>query len=311
MDGVVVINKPAGKTSHDVVHEVKKILGARKAGHTGTLDPLATGVLPVCVNEATKLAPFFSEDSKDYLATMLLGVTTDTLDTDGRILTSREPKVTKDDIERALKGLIGIQEQKPPSYSAVKYQGRSLYKWARQGVEVDVASRQVEIFKILLNDIVLPYVTFFVSCSKGTYVRSLCSEAGAVLGCGACLSRLHRVRSGSFSQESAVLLGEGSMSEKRDTLTAGMIPLDRMLPELACVLVDQVLAEKIKEGLQPTAENLRAYHIPFLATGDVIKFTQKNNQLVALGRMLYPVSELPGIDQRAQAVKILRVFNRE
>jgi tRNA pseudouridine55 synthase len=310
MDGVVVINKPSGKTSHDIVHEVKKILGVKKAGHTGTLDPLATGVLPVCVNEATKLASFFSEDSKDYLATMLLGVTTDTLDTDGRILESREPKVDKNSIEEALKGFVGVLEQKPPAYSAVKYKGKSLYKWARQGVAVDVASRRVEIFKILLKDISLPYVTFFVSCSKGTYIRSLCSEAGAVLDCGACLSRLHRVRSGSFTHETAVLLEEGNVSEKRKILAEGMIPLDRMLPDLASVPVDEALAEKIKEGLQPTAENLLAYHIPFLAAGDVIKFTQKNNQLIALGRMLHAVSELPGIDRRMQVVKILRVFNR-
>ena len=290
--------------------KLRRFSGARKAGHTGTLDPLATGVLPVCVNEATKLASFFSEDSKDYLATMLLGVTTDTLDTDGRILSSREPGVGRDDVEGALRGLVGVQEQKPPAYSAVKHQGKSLYKWARQGIAVDVASRRVEIFKILLQEIALPYVTFFVSCSKGTYIRSLCSEAGAVLGCGACLSQLHRVRSGSFTHESAVLLEEGSVCEKREALAAGMIPLDRMLPDLTSIPIDQALAEKIKEGMQPTAENLLAYHIPFLAMGDVIKFTQKNNQLIALGRMLYPVGELAGMDRRTQAVKILRVFNR-
>jgi tRNA pseudouridine55 synthase len=309
MDGVVVINKPAGRTSHDVVLEVKKIMGARKAGHTGTLDPLATGVLPVCIDEATKLAHFFEKDSKDYLATMLLGVTTDTLDIEGQTLISMEPLVGRDDVEKVLKGFVGVIEQKPPAFSAVKYRGKSLYKWARQGVAVDVPSRKVEIYDILLKDMSLPYVTFFVSCSKGTYIRSLCSTAGDILGCGACLSGLHRSRSGSFTHESAIMLENVSRHEKRETLAAGMIPMGRVLPDLTSVPIDDGLAERIREGRQPTMEHLSAYHIPFLAMGDVIKFTQKNNQLVALGRMLYSSSELKGLDGKAQAVKILRVFN--
>jgi tRNA pseudouridine55 synthase len=310
MDGVVVINKPTGKTSHDVVYEVKKILGVKKAGHTGTLDPLATGVLPICINEATKLAHFFSGDSKDYLATMLLGITTDTLDIEGQTLASREPKVSSKDIESSLNCLMGVIEQRPPAYSAVKYQGKSLYKWARQGIAIEVAPRKVEIYSIVLKNIALPYVTFFVSCSKGTYIRSLCSDAGDILGCGACLSGLHRIRSGPFADESAIVLEGRSINEKRETLMAGIIPLSHMLPGLASVLVDQVLAERIREGLQPTVENLMMHHIPFLATGDVIKFTQKNNQLVALGRMLHSVGEIQAMDRRVQAVKILRVFNR-
>jgi len=308
MDGVIVINKPAGKTSHDVVLEVKKIMGARKAGHTGTLDPLATGVLPVCMDEATKLAHFFEGDSKDYLATMLLGVTTDTLDIEGQPLMSREPLVGRDDVEKVLRGFVGVIEQIPPAYSAVKYHGKSLYKWARQGVTIDVPSRKVEIYDILLKDMALPYVTFFVSCSKGTYVRSLCSAAGDMLGCGACLSGLHRSRSGSFTHETAIMLEGVSIHEKRETLTAGMIPLSRVLPDMASVPIDDVLAERIREGRQPTVELLLTNHIPFLAMGDVIKFTQKNSQLVALGRMLYSSGEMKELDSRTQAVKILRVF---
>jgi tRNA pseudouridine 55 synthase len=135
MDGVIIIDKPAGKTSHDVVSAVKKILGVRKAGHTGTLDPMATGVLPVCLNEATKLASFLTEDNKEYRATMLLGVKTDTLDTEGKIIGQCDHiAVTGEKIRKVMMQMVGTIKQVPPAYSAVKYSGKPLYKWARSGV---------------------------------------------------------------------------------------------------------------------------------------------------------------------------------
>ena len=139
MNGVVVIDKPSGPTSRDVVEEVKRALGVRKAGHTGTLDPLATGVLPVCLDEATKLVQFLALDSKEYRATLLLGVRTDTLDTEGIVLTREEPRVTREQVEAALKGLTGKRKQVPPRYSAVKVRGKALYDWTRRGIDVEAS----------------------------------------------------------------------------------------------------------------------------------------------------------------------------
>ena len=164
MNGVVIIDKPAGKTSHDVVSLVKKILGAKKAGHTGTLDPMATGVLPVCLNEATKLAGFLSDDSKEYRATMLLGVKTETLDTEGKIISQSDKMVSVEEIRTALARMVGKIKQVPPAYSAIKYCGEPLYKWARKGIIVEAAPREVEIRHIIVEDISYPRVTFRVAC---------------------------------------------------------------------------------------------------------------------------------------------------
>ena len=156
MNGVIIIDKPSGKTSFAVVEHIKKILGARKVGHAGTLDPLATGVLPICVNEATKLAQFFLMDNKEYRATMLLGVETDTLDIEGEITAQQEPRVTRSGIENVLSSFVGKIEQTPPRYSAIKFKGKPLYKWARRGSAVDPAPRMVDIHQIILENVEMP-----------------------------------------------------------------------------------------------------------------------------------------------------------
>ncbi|HEX7416157.1 MAG TPA: tRNA pseudouridine(55) synthase TruB, partial [Smithellaceae bacterium] len=206
MNGIVIIDKPAGKTSHDIVSEVKKIMDAKKAGHTGTLDPMATGVLPICLNEATKLAQFLSGENKEYLATMLLGVKTDTLDTEGEVTGQSDKFVRDEEIKAALKQMVGKIRQVPPAYSAVKYCGKPLYKYARKGIFLETAAREVEIYSIVVEDISFPRVTFQIVCSKGTYIRTLCSDVGDLLGCGACLCGLRRLRSGLFSADMAVSL---------------------------------------------------------------------------------------------------------
>ncbi|MEI7639430.1 MAG: tRNA pseudouridine(55) synthase TruB, partial [Syntrophus sp. (in: bacteria)] len=171
MNGVVVIDKTPGMTSHDVVLDVRRVSGVKKAGHTGTLDPLATGVLPVCIGEATKLVPFLVSATKDYRVSMLLGVRTDTLDIEGAVLEEKKPQVTDQSIEDALRGFLGRIEQIPPRYSAIKVRGKALYKWARQGIVVDPPPRMVEIYRLTVEEVSLPYVTFSMSCSGGTYVR--------------------------------------------------------------------------------------------------------------------------------------------
>ncbi|MBM4313100.1 MAG: tRNA pseudouridine(55) synthase TruB [Deltaproteobacteria bacterium] len=309
MNGVIVIDKPAGATSRAVVEEVKRSLGIKKAGHTGTLDPLATGVLPVCVDEATKLVQFLALDTKDYRATLRLGIRTDTLDTEGKVITREEPHVTRRQVEEALCSLAGRREQTPPLYSAVKFKGRPLYHWTRLGITVEQAPRKVEIFAIGLEAFRLPEVDFTVSCSKGTYIRSLCAEAGEILGCGGCMSALRRTRSGVFKEEMALSLEGLGEEEKRGLMTANLTPLVEVLPGIASIDVDSPLAERLRSGYQPEGEALMRYHIPFLAEGDVVKFTLEGKRLVALARMLRASGELASAEGPKQAVKILRVFN--
>jgi tRNA pseudouridine55 synthase len=309
MNGVVVIDKPSGPTSRDVVEEVKRALGVRKAGHTGTLDPLATGVLAVCLDEVTKLVQFLALDSKEYRATLLLGVRTDTLDTEGSVLTREEPRVTCEQVEAVLGGLVGKREQVPPRYSAVKVRGKALYDWTRRGIDVEAPSREVEVYDIRIEEIRLPEVTFAVSCSKGTYIRSLCAEAGEMLGCGGCMSALRRMRSGSFRVEEAVALTGLTGEEKRERLTAHLLPPAELLPDLAVIDVDPPLAERLRNGYQPGGEVLTRYHIPFLVAGDMIKFMLHGKHLVAVARMLCASDELASWGREGQAVRILRVLN--
>lgn len=308
MNGFVIIDKPAGRTSHDVVRDVKRILGAKKVGHTGTLDPLATGVLPVCVNEGTKLAQFFSLDGKEYRATMLLGVTTDTYDVEGKIVAEAKPQVSGEDIRRALASLVGVREQAPPPYSAVKHRGKPLYKWARQGINVSLPPRLIEIYQLSLEEVALPYVTFSLACSKGTYIRSLCREIGVMLGCGACLAALRRTRCGSYSEKDAIALGGLEEKEKKEFLSAHLISLAEALPDLPAMQVDRLLADKIRHGYQPVVDNLLPYHNPFLAVGDVLRITQEL-QLVAIARMLRGAVDLSPEGSQERAVEILRVFD--
>ncbi len=308
MNGIVVIDKPSGKTSHDVVEDVKKALYVKKAGHTGTLDPMATGVLPVCINEATKLVQFFAMDTKDYTATMLLGVRSDTQDIEGEIISRDDFHISVNDIENAMYGFVGRVEQVPPRYSAIKFRGKSLYKWARKGITIEPPSRIVEIYNIVIKDLKLPYVTFSMSCSKGTYIRTLCSDIGDVLGCGACLASLRRTRSGRFSESSAVSL---SGSIKENIPPEHIIPLVDALPDIPAVYIDHAFAKKLREGYQPISETFRKYHIPSLAVGDMIKFIADENNLVSIAKMLYASDQINELDDRRHVVKILRTFNSD
>ncbi|MRR17313.1 MAG: tRNA pseudouridine(55) synthase TruB [Deltaproteobacteria bacterium] len=309
MDGVVVIDKPAGLTSHDVVSEVKKILGARKAGHTGTLDPLATGVLPVCINEATKLAQFLSAEKKTYLATMLLGVRTDTQDTEGTVTERSNRVVSEEDIRSVLGRWVGKIKQTPPAFSALKHKGKPLYKYARAGEFPEIAARDVEIFSLNIKDISFPYVKFEISCSKGTYIRTLCSDIGDELGCGACLSGLRRLQSGFFTEAMAVALERGNRGEKKEELLSKMLPMAQSLPAYTAIEVNESLVDRLRAGFQPDVDMLRQNVLSFLAAGDMIKFVSTSGQLVAIAEMQVSAGLMDGQDGKAQAARMLRVFN--
>jgi tRNA pseudouridine55 synthase len=296
-------------TSHDVVAKVRRISGIRKIGHTGTLDPLATGVLPVCINEATKLVQFLANDSKEYRATLLLGVRTDTLDTEGMVLSREVPLVSREQAETVFRNHLGVRLQTAPRYSAVKVRGRALYDWTRRGIEVPPPEREVEIHTVRIDDFSLPEIAFTVSCSKGTYIRSFCAEVGEDLGCGGCMSALRRTRSGMFDIESAIALDSLS-SEGWEKMSAMKLrPLVELLPEFPLIEIDAPLAEKVRNGCQPDGEVLLGYHIPFLVEGDVVKLTTGGCRLVAVARMLCSSDELLSERPDVQALKILRVFN--
>lgn len=309
MDGVVVIDKPAGLTSHDVVSEVKKILGARKAGHTGTLDPLATGVLPVCINEATKLAQFLSAEKKTYLATMLLGVRTDTQDTEGKVTDRSNRIVSDEDIQNVLGKRVGKMKQIPPAFSALKHKGKPLYKYARAGEFPEIAARDIEIFSLNIKDISFPYVKFEISCSKGTYIRTLCSDIGDELGCGACVSGLRRLQSGFFTEEMAVTLEKGNRGEKKEELLSKMLPMAQSLPAYTAIEVNESLVDRLRAGFQPDVNMLRQNVLSFLAAGDMIKFVSAGGQLVAIAEMQVSAGLMNGQDGKTQAARMLRVFN--
>jgi len=307
MNGVVIIDKPKGITSHGMVKRVKKALGVQRAGHVGTLDPLATGVLPVCLNEGTKLAPFFSNSKKEYRATMILGLETDTYDVEGKILSRREISLSRREIEDTLLSFQGVRRQIVPPYSAVKHHGVPLYRWTRRGFNLPPLDREVEIYEIELLNVHLPYVTFRVSCSKGTYIRSLCKEIGEVLGCGAVLCELRRLRSGNFSEDMALVLPENSSEAREAILASGIISLVDALPELPQIEIEITLAKKIRQGHQPEVQELYSYHIPFLEKGDMVKFIY-SKELVALAEMLYPSSDFRDLVSHTRVVKLLRVF---
>lgn len=223
LDGVLVVDKPAGMTSAHVVARVKRVLGARRVGHTGTLDPMATGVLPVCLGEATKIAGYLLAEDKAYEAELLLGVETDTLDAEGAV-TARDPHgaaaVTEVAVRAAMAGFVGPGVQVPPMFSALKHQGKRLHELARAGESVERAPRPVVIHELTVRELALPRVRFFVHCSKGTYVRSLVADVGRALGCGAHLTALRRTRSGSFGLDRALDLAALGPEAARRALIA-------------------------------------------------------------------------------------------
>jgi tRNA pseudouridine55 synthase len=309
MNGVIIVDKTAGITSHDVVDRVRKLLGVKKAGHAGTLDPMATGVLAVCVGEATKIASFLTGEDKVYEATMRLGVRTDTQDMTGQVLAEQAVLVTDEDVKGVLEAFVGTIDQVPPQYSAVKVRGKALYKWARKGIKVESPARQVKIREISLGKIALPRVSFVVTCSKGTYVRTLCADAGDRLGCGAALERLRRTVSGIFREEDAVSLEGESDAAIRARLERALIPTSRALPGIPDVLIPPSLEQRVMKGHQPDAEGLAGLQIASLAAGDVVKFVSETGRIVALARMLVQTEDIPSLEPFKPAACILRVFN--
>ncbi|MFL5322409.1 MAG: tRNA pseudouridine(55) synthase TruB [Myxococcaceae bacterium] len=249
MNGVLVIDKPAGPTSFDVVKRVRSLLKVKKAGHTGTLDPAATGVLPICLEDATKVAGYITLGDKAYDAVIRLGQTTDTQDAMGKVLSDRPvPNLTKALLEEAFAKFRGTFQQTPPMYSAVKVDGKRLYELARKGEEVERAARTVTVHELTLRDFSSNELRLSVRCSKGFFVRTLAFELGEALGCGAHLKALRRTMSGPFSLSQAVAL------DKLETLTTEevskrLVPVGEALSELPSVSVNEADGKKVVHGM--------------------------------------------------------------
>lgn len=214
MDGIINVYKEKGYTSHDVVAKLRGILRMKKIGHTGTLDPDAEGVLPVCLGKATKLCDLLTDKTKTYQAVMLLGQETDTQDTTGEVLAQYPVNATEEEVREAVESFLGPYMQVPPMYSALKVNGKKLYELARAGKEVEREARPVEIFEIHVDSIELPRVTMTVTCSKGTYIRTLCYDIGRKLGCGGCMEHLLRTRVDRFELADSLKLSQ--IEELRD-----------------------------------------------------------------------------------------------
>ncbi len=231
INGIINVYKEAGFTSHDVVAKLRGIFGQRKIGHTGTLDPDAEGVLPVCFGKATKVCDLLTEKDKGYRCVMRLGIRTDTQDMSGNVLSETVPDVTQEQVREAVLGFMGDYQQIPPMYSALKVDGKRLYELARAGKEVTRQPRPVRILNIQIQEIAFSRVTMEVTCSKGTYIRTLCYDIGETLGCGACMEHLVRTRSGSFKLEDSHTLGELEQLVKEGRGQEALLPVDTVFSQ--------------------------------------------------------------------------------
>jgi tRNA pseudouridine55 synthase len=303
MNGVLVLDKPKGITSHKAVSEVNKIIKARRAGHTGTLDPFATGVLPICFNKATKIIPYMKNDFKKYEALIHLGISTDTLDNTGQVIKELDPGILNKnaviDVFSKYKGKIN---QIPPMFSAIKKDGVRLYELARKGIEVERTPREVTINRIELLEFNPPFIRFMVECSRGTYIRVLASDISNDLGCGGHLTDLRRIESDGFTIEEAVTI---------EDIKSGHIELKSLndvLSHMKEVKVSSDLASQIRLGKQIRKSHMNLNDLPDFEAGDHLKFYE-NLSLVSLTQAKVDSSELGDLDDQTIVFKLLRVFN--
>lgn len=253
MDGIIPLFKPKGMTSHDCVAKIRRIISMKKVGHTGTLDPNVTGVLPICVGEATKIIPFIQDLQKEYIATVTLGKSTTTEDADGEIIAEKplDTFPTRTRIDNALHQYLGEQTQVPPMYSAVKVRGRKLYDYARKGIEVERPKRLITIFEIeqiRKAHAPLHSFTFRVVCSKGTYIRTLCVEIGKSLGFPAHMSNLVRTKSDGISLENTISLQTITSFVEKGDMSQFMLPIEQGLTHLAGIQVDEQTGKRVLQG---------------------------------------------------------------
>lgn len=280
MDGVLNIYKPHGPTSHDVVNRVRRIFSQRKVGHAGTLDPIATGVLVVCLGKATRIVEHVVGAPKEYRAWMLLGQSTDTQDSTGQVESERDAsQVTREQVEAAAAQFVGNIAQVPPMVSALKHKGKPLYKLAREGKTVEREARPITIYSIEMLDFQLGPLAraqINVKCSSGTYIRTLCADIGEVLGCGAHMTELERTRVGQFSLEDSVTLEELCQAQEDGRLEQYVSSMADALADLPAVVLTPHDIERISHGLTISVDGL-------YTTIEAVRLLSEDGDLIALG----------------------------
>ena len=310
MNGIIVVDKPSGISSSDACLKVKKTLGVRKVGHLGTLDPLATGVLPLCVNEGTKLVQFLTRCEKEYIGTLRFGIETDTQDSEGKILgTSDNIPHDRNAILNTFMSFQGEIFQTPPMYSAIKCNGVPLYKIARKGECIPRKQRKVTIYDIEVLKIHIPHVTFRVVCSSGTYIRTLCADIALKLSCCAHLTGLERVRNGDFHIKQSLKIEDFKSCSRQDIIEKHLIlPIDalRKMPE---VIADATMEQKIKNGVQVYTRDLATHNLSEQKTGEQVKILSASGNLIAVVELLVDFDILLSYDPDTKAWKILRGFS--
>jgi tRNA pseudouridine55 synthase len=306
MDGILVIDKSVGPTSHDVVDAVRKILQQKKVGHTGTLDPLATGVLPLVLGRATKIARYLTGGDKKYRATFRLGITTQTLDAEGEVQDTRPVNVDEGAVRKALAAFVGEVEQVPPMYSAKKIEGKRLYELARKGVEVERQPKRVRIYAIELIAWASPDITVDVHCSAGTYVRVLAQDVGERLGCGGHLKQLRRTAAGPFSVTDAVTLE--ALEADPQSVSDHILPVARGLTDAPAIHVPLHAARMIASGHQLTVADLKTLDVPEFGSDQLVALWLDDGQLFAVARAVIASVQLPSSRRDQRALKTERVL---
>lgn len=290
MNGVINVNKPLGITSHDVVYRLRKMLSIKKIGHTGTLDPDASGVLPMCIGRATKVADMLTAQDKQYIAEVTLGSATDTLDKSGVVTETADVNVSNEDIKAVVHEFIGDIEQIPPMYSAIKIDGKKLYELAREGKEVERALRKVRIDNIELLEIDLENKRFAmkVNCSKGTYIRTLCDDIGRRLGCFAHMSALERTKSGRFDISKAYTLEEIEEMYMCGDLSF-FVPVDMVFEEYPRLIINARKAHKMCNGTRVAVQGIdegEVYRV-YDESGNFLTISQAENGLLRILKTFY------------------------
>lgn len=281
MDGILNIYKEKDFTSHDIVAKLRGILHMKKIGHTGTLDPQATGVLPVCLGRATKACDMMTEKSKVYEAVLLLGTTTDTEDMTGQILEQKEVSCSEAEVKAAAESFRGSYEQIPPMYSAIKVNGKKLYELAREGKNIERKARPVTIYDLTILKIDLPRVHMEITCSKGTYIRSLCRDIGEKLGCGGCMEELVRTRVGHFLIEDALTLNQVEALMKQERILEVLEPTDRVFASCPAVYTAKRDRKLVRNG-NPLPETSLKLTDETKASGQWIRLYDDENNFIGI-----------------------------
>ena len=278
-DGIINVYKEKGFTSFDVVAKMRGILGQRKVGHTGTLDPAAEGVLPVCAGKGTRLCDMLTDHDKTYRATMLLGVVTDTQDITGTILEEKDSShLTEEEVREAIMSFVGDYDQIPPMYSALKVDGKKLYELAREGKVIERKARPVTIHEIVIESMNLPEVVMSVSCSKGTYIRTLCNDIGEKLAVGGCMKELLRTKVGRFVLEETLTLADLQKLKEEGRLEEAVFPLEAVFAELPEIRATEEGLDKLLKNGNP----FRYKGIEAVSEGDAYRTYSMDGQFIGI-----------------------------